>query len=143
MFKHEGLEEMPLATWKKQTVSQKMLQKCHFPPSILLSGFMRLDSLPQIHWAFCMLFRPSLPWISLLNLVSSGYSLGTSKRNWVNAISVHSKQDQPPVLVLIKGVINAKPFLKTLSPLIIYDNNGNYTQEINMIYGKDVHYEKW
>lgn len=56
---------------------------------------------------------------------------------------VHSKQDQPPVLVLIKGVINAKPFLKTLSPLIIYDNNGNYTQEINMIYGKDVHYEKW
>ncbi len=56
---------------------------------------------------------------------------------------VHSKIAQAPVLILIKGVINAKPFLKTLPPLIIYNQNGEYTEEINRIYGKDINYEKW
>lgn len=31
MFKHEGLEKQSLATWKKQTVSQKMLQSVISP----------------------------------------------------------------------------------------------------------------
>lgn len=50
---------------------------------------------------------------------------------------VHSKISQPPVLVLIQGVKNAKPFLKTLEPIIIYKDNGEYTQKIYDIYGKE------
>lgn len=56
---------------------------------------------------------------------------------------VHSKISEPPVLVLINSVSNAKPFLKTLPPLIIYNEKGEYTEQIHSIYGKDVIYEKW
>lgn len=42
-----------------------------------------------------------------------------------------------PKLVLIKAVKNAKPFLKIDKPLYIYDENGNYTDEILKIYNKN------
>lgn len=42
-----------------------------------------------------------------------------------------------PKLVLIKGVKNAKPFLDIKNNLYIYDENGNYTEEIYRIYGKN------
>ena len=47
---------------------------------------------------------------------------------------VHSTIDRDPTLVLIKGIKNARPFLKICKPLIIYNNDGNYTDEINRIY---------
>lgn len=50
---------------------------------------------------------------------------------------VHSKISQPPVLILIQAVKNAKPFLKTLEPIIIYNDEGKYTQMIYDIYGKE------
>ena len=50
---------------------------------------------------------------------------------------VHSKTNQQPVLLLIEGVKNAKPFLKIDKPLYIYDDNGNYSDEIYKIYGKE------
>ncbi|MBE5821710.1 MAG: tRNA1(Val) (adenine(37)-N6)-methyltransferase [Clostridiales bacterium] len=50
---------------------------------------------------------------------------------------VHSKIGSEPVLVLIKGIKNAKPFLKIDKPLYIYENNGEYTDEIYEIYGKE------
>ena len=49
---------------------------------------------------------------------------------------VHSKQNEKPNLVLIKAVKNAKEFLKIDKPLIIYNDNGSYTDEILKIYGK-------
>jgi len=49
---------------------------------------------------------------------------------------VHSKQNEKPNLVLIKAVKNAKEFLKIDKPLIIYNDNGTYTDEILKIYGK-------
>lgn len=49
---------------------------------------------------------------------------------------VHSKQNEKPILVLIKAVKNAKEFLKIDSPLVIYRNNGEYTDEILKIYNK-------
>ena len=47
---------------------------------------------------------------------------------------VHSKINKEPTLILIKGVKNANPFLKIEKPLIIYNENGKYTDEIYEIY---------
>lgn len=49
---------------------------------------------------------------------------------------VYSYINKEPRLVLIKGVKNAKPFLKIEKPLIIYKDDGDYTEEIYKIYGK-------
>lgn len=50
---------------------------------------------------------------------------------------VCSHENEPPKLVLIKGVKNGKPFLKFKENLYIYENNGNYTEEIYKIYNKE------
>lgn len=49
---------------------------------------------------------------------------------------IYPSVDKSPNLVLIKGIKNAKPFLKIDKPLIIYNQNGEYTDEIYEIYGK-------
>ena len=49
---------------------------------------------------------------------------------------VCSHEKEPPKLVLIKGVKNAKPFLKFKEDLYIYNNDGSYTDEIYEIYNK-------
>lgn len=50
---------------------------------------------------------------------------------------VYSYAWAPPKLVLIKGVKNAKPFLKFRENLYIYNDNGEYTDEIFKIYHKN------
>lgn len=50
---------------------------------------------------------------------------------------VCSKQGKAPNLILIKGVKGAKPFLKIEKPLIIYEENGEYTKEVLEIYHKE------
>ena len=50
---------------------------------------------------------------------------------------VYPSIDKAPNLVLIKGIKNARPFLKIDKPLIVYDSNGCYTDEIYEIYGKN------
>lgn len=47
-----------------------------------------------------------------------------------------SNKNKEPKLVLIKGVKNAKPFLKIQKNLYIYEENGNYTEDVLKIYGK-------
>jgi len=49
---------------------------------------------------------------------------------------VYSKTNKPPKLVLIKCIKNANQFLKIDKPLIIYKENGEYTEEILKIYNK-------
>lgn len=49
---------------------------------------------------------------------------------------VHSKINEEPKLVLIKAVKNAKEFLVVEKPLIIYNENNEYTDEIYKIYNK-------
>lgn len=49
---------------------------------------------------------------------------------------VFSNTKKEPKLILIKGVKNAKPFLKIENNLYIYDKNGNYTDDILKIYNK-------
>lgn len=50
---------------------------------------------------------------------------------------VYSKLEKEPKLVLIKAIKGAKPFLKVEKPLIIYNQDGNYTKEILKIYHKE------
>ena len=49
---------------------------------------------------------------------------------------VYSDINKPPKLVLIKGIKNSKSFLKVDKNLYIYDDKGNYTNEILKIYNK-------
>ena len=49
---------------------------------------------------------------------------------------VYSTIESEPTLVLIKGIKNAKQFLKVEKPLIIYNSKGEYTEEIYKIYDK-------
>ena len=49
---------------------------------------------------------------------------------------VQSYIDSKPKLVLVKATKNAKSFLSVEEPLIIYNKDGSYTDEIFKIYGK-------
>lgn len=50
--------------------------------------------------------------------------------------SIHPFADKPAKMVLIEGVKQANPWLDIDPPLIIYKNDGEYTEEIIKIYGK-------
>ena len=49
---------------------------------------------------------------------------------------VCSNKKSKPKLVLIEAVKNANEFLKVNNILYVYNDNGNYTDEILKIYGK-------
>ena len=51
---------------------------------------------------------------------------------------VYSNVNKEPKLVLVKGIKNANQFLKIEKNLYIYDNKGNYTNEILEIYNKGI-----
>ncbi len=51
---------------------------------------------------------------------------------------VHSKINEKPTLILIRAVRDAREYLKIDKPLIIYDENGQYTEEILNIYNKKI-----
>ena len=50
---------------------------------------------------------------------------------------IYPKINKEPNLVLIKATKGGKEFLKVLEPLVVYDENGKYTNEILQIYGKE------
>lgn len=50
---------------------------------------------------------------------------------------VQSYFDSKPKLILVKATKNAKSFLNIEEPLIIYNRDGSYTNEILQIYGKE------
>lgn len=49
---------------------------------------------------------------------------------------VYANEKSEPKLILIKGIKNAKPFLKIEKNLYIYKQEGEYTEEIKKIYNK-------
>ena len=69
-------------------------------------------------------------------LVDIMYYLRKYKLEPKNIRFVHSKKDEKPNLILIRAVKNAKEFLKIDKPLVIYKDNGEYTDEILKIYNK-------
>ena len=79
---------------------------------------------------FYMVHRPE-------RLVDILYLMRTHKLEPKEIRFVHSKAKEKPVLVLIKGVKYSGKFLKVLEPLIVYEENGEYTDEIYAIYHKE------
>ena len=49
---------------------------------------------------------------------------------------VHSKPEEKPTLILVKAIKGAREYLKIEKPLIIYREDGEYTDEILKIYDK-------
>lgn len=51
---------------------------------------------------------------------------------------VHPNSKKAPNIVLVEGQRDGGSFLKWEPPLYVYDNDGNYTDEINRIYGREL-----
>ncbi len=49
---------------------------------------------------------------------------------------IHSKQNEAPKLFLIEGILGAKPSIKVLEPLVIYNDDNTYTNEVKKYYNK-------
>ena len=49
---------------------------------------------------------------------------------------VHPSPYKKPNLLLIKGIRGGRPYLKMMNPLYVYDDDGNYSKEINEIYSR-------
>lgn len=79
--------------------------------------------------SFYMVHRPE-------RLVDILYLMRKNKLEPKEIRFVHSKSKEKPILVLIKGVKYGGSFLKVLDPLVVYNDNGDYTDEILNIYGK-------
>lgn len=50
--------------------------------------------------------------------------------------TVHSNSKKAPSMILVEGQNNGGVFLKWEPPLFIYNENGNYSEEIDAIYGR-------
>lgn len=50
---------------------------------------------------------------------------------------VHPSANKAPNIVLVEGQRDGRPFLKFDEPLYVYDENGNYSKQINEIYGRE------
>ena len=79
--------------------------------------------------AFYMVHRPDRL-VDIIELMRK-YKIEPKKIKFV-----YSSIEKEPSLILIKGIKNANPFLKIDRPLIIYNENGEYTEEIYEIYGE-------
>lgn len=49
---------------------------------------------------------------------------------------IFSKQNDAPKLFLVEGILGAKPSMKVLEPLIIYNDDNTYTEEVKKYYNK-------
>lgn len=81
------------------------------------------------HGEFYMVHRPE-------RLVDIMYLMRKYKIEPKELRFVYPKFGEKSNLILIKGIKNANEFLKIHKPLIIYDNDGNYTDEVLKIYNK-------
>lgn len=50
---------------------------------------------------------------------------------------VHPYIDKEPNMVLVEGIRGAKPRMTIEPPLIVYEKDGTYTQEILRLYGME------
>ena len=50
---------------------------------------------------------------------------------------IYANKNNEPKLILIKGIKNAKSFLKIQNNLYIYNTQGEYTKEIKKIYHQE------
>ena len=50
---------------------------------------------------------------------------------------VHPYADREPNLVLLEAVKGGRPRMSVEKPLIVYEADGSYTEEVLKIYGKE------
>lgn len=82
------------------------------------------------HGKFFMIHRP----IRLVDIItlSRQYKLEPKEIQFI-----HPRHNKAPNLVLIQFTKGAKPELKILDPLYVYNEEGEYTCEINKLYSKE------
>ena len=78
---------------------------------------------------FFMIHRPE-------RLVDIMYEMRMLKLEPKRIRYVHSDAQKPPVMVMVEGRKCAKPYIKTEPPLVVYNKDGSYTDEILKIYNK-------
>lgn len=78
---------------------------------------------------FYMIHRPE-------RLVDIMYLMREKKLEPKRIRYVYSNIKKPPVMVMVEGRKCAKPYIKTQPPLLIYKDDGSYTDEIYEIYNK-------
>ena len=98
--------------------------KCELEDIIKISKILLKDT-----GTLYMVHRPD-------RLVDIIYNLRKYKMEPKKIRFVYSNKEKECSLVLIKAVKNSGSFLKIEKPLYIYDDNGNYTDEILKIYNK-------
>ncbi len=76
---------------------------------------------------FCMIHRPE-------RIVDILCEMRTQKLEPKKIRYVYSNISKPPVMVLVEGRKCSKPYLITEPPLVIYNQDGSYTDEIMEIY---------
>ncbi len=76
---------------------------------------------------FCMIHRPQ-------RLVDIIYGMKTRGIEPKRMRMVHGKQGTAPTMVLVEGVKNGGSEMRVEAPLIVYNDDGTYTQEILEIY---------
>jgi tRNA1Val (adenine37-N6)-methyltransferase len=50
---------------------------------------------------------------------------------------IHSFVDRAPKLMMIESIKSGKPFVQWMPPLVIYDQDGSCSRELNRIYGRE------
>lgn len=78
---------------------------------------------------FAMVHRPD-------RLVDIVYLMRSHKIEPKYIRFVHPSPYKKPNLLLIKGTRGGNPQLKMMNPLYVYDENGNYSEEIDRIYDR-------
>lgn len=76
---------------------------------------------------FYMIHRPE-------RLVDIMFEMRMAKLEPKRIRYVHSDVQKPPVMVMVEGRKCAKPHIKTEPPLVVYNKDGSYTDEILRIY---------
>ena len=79
---------------------------------------------------FAMVHRPDRL-IEIINLMQK-YGLEPKRIRLV-----YPKENKKANMLLIEGIKNGKSGLKVENALIVYDNNGNYVEEIRKMFGSD------
>ena len=117
-----------LNTGEKNEKENKLISRHEITAS--LEDFIKISfNLLKDKGSFYMVHRPE-------RLAEIIYKLKQNKLEPKVIKLVHSNINSEPKLILIKAVKNAKEFLKIEKPLFIYDEDGNYTEEILKIYNK-------
>ena len=108
---------------KNKLISRHEIE-CNIDDIIAKSSYMLKD-----RGSFYMIHRPE-------RLADVLCSLRKYKIEPKNLRFVQSKPNEAPKMFLIKAVKNAGEFLKVEKPLVVYDDCGEYTDEILEFYGR-------